>query len=124
MAPVSNVAPFPLSAEAIEAEHRANARAAREAEAIAERAQLDIADATARGIALGRRVIFRGGEASTWLHATVATLGSDSDGNAQAGVQVFGNGPAVYRMSLAKLRAVCGTCDECRSLSDGTECAR
>lgn len=112
-----------MAQTAIDAEQRANAQAAREAEAMAERAQLDIAAAKHRGIDIGRRVIFRGGPDGNWLHATVARVGSDTEGRAMAELQVFGN-LAPIRLGMARLHSVCGTCTECRQLSDGTSCAR
>jgi hypothetical protein len=121
---MSNVTEFPLSQAQIDAEQRANARAAAEAEGVAERAALDIAAAKHRGVDIGRRVVFKGGAYETTLHAWLREVGSDDDGRAMARVQVFCNGPELVRVPLAALQAVCGVCDECKRLGDRPACAR
>lgn len=132
---MSNVATFPqpeaalpprrsLSEDAVKAEQQRNARAAAEAESIAEQAQLDIAAAKHRGIDIGRRVVFKGGEWGTTLHAWVRQFGSDSAGRAMVALQVFCNGPELVRVPLAGVQAVCGTCEECKHLADRPSCAR
>jgi hypothetical protein len=121
---MSNVTDFPLSQAAIDAEASRNARAAAAAEDVAEQAALDIAAAKHRGIDIDRRVVFRIGNMPTTLHARVRHLGSDSEGRAIAQVAIVGHGPELHRVPLAALHAVCGTCEECRGLTDRPSCAR
>lgn len=85
--------------------------------------QAQIAQHSIQNFKPGQRVVFTFGSEHDELHARVQGLTVDRAGNPAAVLSVIGNPFHAHVEPLASLRAVCGTCPDCRALNQRPRCA-
>ena len=85
--------------------------------------QAQIAQHSLQKFRLGQRVTFTFGAEHDELHARIERLTVDRAGEQAAVLSIIGNPFHAHLEPLAGLRAVCGTCPDCRALNQRPRCA-